>query len=465
MKIFKNFFKGSHKGFSLVIVFFLSAIALLITVTMLNVAGKNADQITDNKFGKQSYYAAEAGLAKVNQAFNSGLIDFGYSLEESNLPTEGTPEELSNGALYWVDSIDYIDSGTVAVVDIIGKYKNSSRKIRARVVSSIPGEYDNYGLLTDGLLTIHGNKTLKMSIHGNDGLTLTGPNNMENNSVATQSSDSGAASPDAVSNPVGGYVPEIDVPEVPISEYKAKARAGINLDINQPDLITQIMNAPAESIIYVAGNLAYSPDKTLMFANYNKPSNRVIFIPVYNYKDTNIRLVKHTTTTTTTTTTVTTTVTGTTTTTTTTTYSGNNTTIELCGDMQGKVIFVDGDVIINANGISDLSNVMIISSGTLTVNGSVDIGTSHSGKTDVIFACENDITLNGSRDFSALFWTNGSFRQNGSSTAGRVIAQDGITFNGNFTLEGSDELYDNGMIDKVYTVASWQQVTLDEEEE
>ncbi|MFH0703000.1 MAG: hypothetical protein V2B14_05625 [bacterium] len=398
MEIFRKFFMGSHKGVSLVIALFFSIIALLITVTMLNISRVNTNQITDDKSGKLAYYAAEAGLAKANQAFNSWSIIWGDALEGSSLPKESTPEKLSNGATFWVDSIDYAESNSIVIVDIIGKYKNSSRKIRARIISLIPEEYDNYGLLTNGVLSIHGTKILQMSIHGNAGLNLTGTNNLGNNAVATQSSDPGAASPDSVSNPVGGYIPRVDVPKVSIDEYRAIAQTRTILDINQPDLNTQIMNAPARSIIYVGGtpSLAHT---------------------------TNI--------------------------------------IELCGDMQGKVIFVDSDITLNTVGIDNISNVMVISSGELTVNGSVDIGTSHEDKMDVIFACENDIILNGSREFDALFWTNGSFKQSGSSLAGKVISQDSLTFSGNFTLNSSDKLYNNGMIDALYIVSSCQQISMD----
>ncbi|OGI16570.1 MAG: hypothetical protein A2287_04620 [Candidatus Melainabacteria bacterium RIFOXYA12_FULL_32_12] len=434
MKTLKH---SAKRGASLLLAIFISAIALLITAVMLNSSEKNTGQLTDEKFGKIAYYATEAGLAKVTNLYNSDISNWGTSLSDLNLPKSNTPTTLNNGATYWIESINYVNSNSTALVSVVGKYQKAHRKIRARMTLKIPDVYNDYGLLTNGVLTIHGNKTLNMSIHGNDGLSLSGPTNTANNAVATQSSDPDAETPDSVNNPVGGYVPIVDVPVVPISTLRQKAQQGITLDKNQSDINEQIMNAPAGSYIYISESIANLHNQGIKFTNNHYSNKKATFIPTY-YKSSGILLVKPKD-----------------------KPPNSNGDITLYGNMQGKTIFVDGDVTIHANGISNLSNVMVISSGALTVNGSVDIATSHTGKVDTIFACQDDITLNGSRSFNALFWTNGSFRQNGSSLAGRVISQDGITFNGSFTLSNSDKLNDNDTIEKIAIILSKQQVSMD----
>lgn len=384
------------KGSVLLIAIFISLVGIMLVVSMSTLSSGNVKQISNYQMGKLAYYATESGIAEVTNYFNISFLNWGKTLSTSSLPTQSAPKVLDNGASYWVENLQYIDNNKIAIVDIIGKHRDAYRKIRARIQTSIPKYFDDYGLLTDGVITIKGNKTLYMSIHGNDGILLSGPTKTQDGSVVTQSEDPNAEAPDPITNPIGGYVEAIDVPLVPVDDLRTFTKTGINLDISQADLATQIANAPAGSLIYIGDS----------------------------------------------------------------TNSGNNS-ITLSGDMQGKVIFVDKTVTVNAQGVQNLSNVMIVSSAGLTVNGSVDFVSSHAGQLDTVFACNNDITLNGSRKFQSLFWTNGSFRQNGSSMAGRVISQNGITFNGSFTLTTSNKLYDFGTFDNVASLASWQQISMD----
>jgi len=384
------------KGSVLLIAVFISLVAILLIVSMSTLSTGNVKQVSNYHMGKLAYYASEAGIAEVTNYFNTSFLNWGKILNETSLPANASAQTLDNGSAYWIDNITYTENNKIAVVDIVGKYKDSYRKVRARIQTSIPKYFDDYGLLTDGVITIKGNKTLYMSIHGNDGIVLKGPTETQNDSVVTQSEDPDALPPDPVTNPIGGYIDPIEVPLVPVDDLRTFAKTGINLDISQADLAAQIANAPAGSLIYIG-------DAT----------------------------------------------------------GSNNNSITISGDMQGKVIFVDKSITVNAQGVQNLSSVMIISSAGLTVNGSVDFVSSHADQLDTVFACNNDITLNGSRKFQSLFWTNGSFRQNGSSMAGRVISQNGITFNGSFTLTASNKLYDFGTFDNVASLSSWQQVSMD----
>ncbi|MDD3012076.1 MAG: pilus assembly PilX N-terminal domain-containing protein [Candidatus Gastranaerophilales bacterium] len=384
------------EGSVLLIAIFISLVAVLLVVSMSSLSTGNVKQISNYHMGKLAYYASEAGIAEVTNYFNTSFLNWGKTLDETSLPVTTDVQTLDNGAAYWVDNITYTENNKIAVIDLIGKYKDSYRKVRARIQTSIPKYFDDYGLLTDGVITINGNKTLYMSIHANDGIILSGPTSTQNDSIVTQSEDPDAEEPDPETNPIGGYVDPIEVPLVPVDDLRTFTQTGINLDISQADLSAQIANAPAGSLIYIG-------DAT----------------------------------------------------------NSSNDSITITGDMQGKVIFVDKGIVVNAQGVQNLSNVMIISSAGLTVNGSVDFLSSHDDQLDTVFACNNDITLNGSRIFKSLFWTNGSFRQNGTSMAGRVISQNGITFKGNFTLTATSKLYDFGTFDNVASLSSWQQVSMD----
>lgn len=381
---------------ALMIVSFISMISILLIASMSTITSSNVEQVVYDKDGKTAYYAAESGLAEVSDYLNANFTNWGIELANTDLPTTTSPSINSNSSEYWVDTLTYANDNKIAIVDIIGEYNGAYRKIRARIESTIPKYFDDYGLLTNGILTINGDKTLEMSIHANDGLSLSGPTTTEFDSVATQSTDPNAEEPDPITNPVGGYVDIIEVPKVPIEALRASAQQGLVIDAADPDYNQKIMDAPDNTIIYVTNpSLVWAP-------------------------------------------------------------------IDIEGDMGSKIIFVDRSIVINAQGLNNLSNVMVISSGNLIVNGSIDFISSHPDQIDVVFASEEDIVLNGSRDFNSLFWTNGRFTQNGSSMAGRVIAQNGISFNGKFTLNASDNLYDYGTFNNVATLSSWQQVAMDD---
>jgi len=386
------------KGSALIIGIFTAIVGLLTTVTLINISESNTNQITDNKSGSIAYYAAEAGLEEIKNLFNSDYSLLGTELSSLDLPQVETEHVLNNSARYWIDSLEYQNNNKEIIANIIGEYEGAFRKIRTKMETSIPSIYDDYGLLTDGVLTIHGTKVLKMSVHANNGLSFSGGTTMENNAVASQSSDSSASAPDPLYNNIGGYIPNVEVPQVPIDEYRTKSKEdGLIYNINDSDLTTKIKNAPINSKIYISMSA--------------KDKNKVLY---------------------------------------------------LSGDMQNKFIFVDGNIKIYSNGMENLSNVMVTSAGKMEVDGSADVSTSHDGHMDVVFAAGDDVTLNGSRSFTSLFWSNGRFTQNGASLAGRVIAQEAILFNGSFTLNQSNKLYDNGSFERSINVATWQVVSMEE---
>ena len=390
-----SFLRKSRSANALLIATFLSVIGIMLALSVSSLSSNNSRQIINNKESAMAYYAAEAGVADSTDFLNTSFQNWGTVLINTDLPTQSTKTQLSNGAEYWVSNLSYANNNKIAIIDIIGKYKEAYRKLRVRISSSIPKYFDDYGLLTDGTLTINGKKVLDMSVHANDGLVLNGPTTMQDNTIATQSVNQNEDDPDPVTNQIGGYIDPIDVPLVPINELRELAKGGTRLDLNDPDLSTKISQTPAGSFIYISNT------------------------------------------------------------------TNSNNSLNISGNMQSRIIFIDSNIIVNGQNFN-VSNVMIISAGGLTVNGSVDFVSSHSGMIDTVFACNNAITLNGSRTFKSLFWTNDSFRQNGSSMAGRVIAQNGITFNGNFTLSSSGKLFDFGTFNNIASLSSWQQVSMDQ---
>lgn len=391
-------FKKSRRGAAFIIAIMTSIFSLFAIVTISNMASTNNIQIAEDKQGKVAYYAAEGGIEDIENFFNMNQSFIGQDLASLNLPSQSSPYTLSNGSKYWVDSLSYADSNKTIIVSIVGTHEGAFRKIRARMGTTVPSAFNGYGLLTNGILTIHGTKTLEMNVHGNGGLSFSGGNTLVNNSVATQSDNTSSGIPHSETNPVGGYIPAIDVPVVPIDSLRTKSKSDSYLySITQSDLFSQITSTPAESNIYIS-------------TSTKKQDNQ----------------------------------------------------ITLSGDLGGKTIFIDGDVVVNVDGASSLSNGTIVSSGALTVNGSVDVGTSHSDQMDVVFAAGGDITLNGSRDFNCLFWSNGTFTQNGSSLGGRVISQEAMFLNGSFDLKSSNEMAYTGIFEPVINVSTWQQIPMTE---
>ena len=97
-------------------------------------------------------------------------------------------------------------------------------------------------------------------------------------------------------------------------------------------------------------------------------------------------------------------------------------------NLEGKIIFVDGNVEINGR----ILNGSIIATGNITVNGASEMTGSEIG---VAIAAGGNIYMNGTSDSYGLFWSNGAFVQNGSSTVhGSIVSTGDITRNGSFNF-------------------------------
>ncbi|OGI00618.1 MAG: hypothetical protein A2Y25_04500 [Candidatus Melainabacteria bacterium GWF2_37_15] len=390
----KSCFKKSRKGAAIVISMFISVVAALMTIVMMGMVNTNTSQITDNKSGTIAYYAAESGVEEVKNYFNRNMSSLGEDLSALPLPENGSSFVLANNAEYYVDSLSYENANTMIVVDVVGQYGTAYRKIHAKLNTEIPSVFNDYGLLTNGVLTITGDTTLNMDVHANGGAEIPDNANLLNNAAVTQS-----APINNQSYPDAQIVPTIYVPVVPINDLRTQSQIdNIILDINQADLQTQIANAPAGSKIYIGG--------TAQQINQNN--------------------------------------------------------VNLSGNMQGKTIFLDGNITIDVDGANPLSNATVITAGSARITGGADIQTSHPDEIDVVFACGGNLALEGQREFTGLFWVNGEFKQDGASTlTGRVVAEDAIFMHGAFVQTTSNKVSDNDIFDKVVSTSSWQMVSMD----
>jgi Tfp pilus assembly protein PilX len=142
-------------------------------------------------------------------------------------------------------------------------------------------------------------------------------------------------------------------------------------------------------------------------------------------------------------------------------YVNGNHTVPDTGNLNGKIIFVDGDVTIPNSGSNSIINATIIATGNVTFRGQSTLE-SPGGPVGVVVISGGDILFNGSGDSWGAFWCNGSFKRNGSSNvngaivAGNAVADLDITFNGAFEFIHSDNINSN-IVPKEMSVklASW----------
>ena len=125
-------------------------------------------------------------------------------------------------------------------------------------------------------------------------------------------------------------------------------------------------------------------------------------------------------------------------------------------DGEGNTYFYNGDLTISG----DYSNITLIVNGTITHNGSAQLG--GEGELTVAFISVGDITFNGSSsNTNSLFWTDGDYLHNGSSNlSGAVVARGTITSNGGLTYEQIDDFSDTVPLPSgtsKLSISSWRQ--------
>lgn len=130
------------------------------------------------------------------------------------------------------------------------------------------------------------------------------------------------------------------------------------------------------------------------------------------------------------------------------------------GDHGGRIYYIDnGSETLNISMGNIVSNAIIVATGPITFNGSDrnDNG-NPSGFLDTIIAAGGDILHNGSMDTSVFYWTDGGFRQNGSSdfVNARVMAQDEILINGAFSLTSTEDWADFEWLPRTFVVKFWE---------
>ncbi len=89
-----------RKGTALVVAMFVSIMAAMMTVLMMDMADTSNNQTRDNKGGLVAYYAAEAGVEEVRNYFNRNISDMGTALSSLPLPDSAAPIILANNSTY-----------------------------------------------------------------------------------------------------------------------------------------------------------------------------------------------------------------------------------------------------------------------------------------------------------------------------------------------------------------------------
>jgi hypothetical protein len=112
------------------------------------------------------------------------------------------------------------------------------------------------------------------------------------------------------------------------------------------------------------------------------------------------------------------------------TYLNGNYTVPDTGNLNGKIIFVDGNVTIanstDPNADNSLINATIIATGDVTFSGQSTLE-SPGGPVGVVVMAGGNILFNGSGDGYGVFWCNGTFTRNGSNKVnGTIVAGNGV---------------------------------------
>jgi hypothetical protein len=94
----------------------------------------------------------------------------------------------------------------------------------------------------------------------------------------------------------------------------------------------------------------------------------------------------------------------------------------LTGDQKNKMIFVDGDLVLQGN---SLCGVTVVATGSITLNGSTRLADDLS--LDVAFVAGQDIALNDFSQIAGLFWSNKAIKQIGAGKLwGAIVCQGNI---------------------------------------
>lgn len=150
-------------------------------------------------------------------------------------------------------------------------------------------------------------------------------------------------------------------------------------------------------------------------------------------------------------------------------YYGENTSVifNTSQNLQG-IHYIDGDVIIKPPaGTINITDGAIFATGTITVQGNIDIYVEHSEGYNIPYSlvAKGDITIGGNVHGEGIIQTDGRFTLNGGINIqkGAVVARDGVFNGGGGTM---NIVYDNGFQEEVvvgtyvevWKKLSWQEI-------
>lgn len=275
-----------RKGSALLVVMFISLIALSIAISMMQLSSTKTLNAINNKDELNAFYAAEAGMNKALDSLSDNLSTISSQPSEAdlNLPDAANIATLDTSdagvkTKYFVD-VNYPDADTI-IIESTGKFKDAAKKIRVKAKIEIEESF-KFGLLSKEQINIHtGNITFGLDLHGNAGLDFKGnERNYDalNGSKATQSVNQ---NPNNQYDYYGGYRPEVSVPKVDFPYFQSQMFGAVTPAVGENDLSALYGIDDADNNIMLSKDYIQSNDSIDIPAP-DQPSARLNKKPV-NY--------------------------------------------------------------------------------------------------------------------------------------------------------------------------------------
>lgn len=121
---------------------------------------------------------------------------------------------------------------------------------------------------------------------------------------------------------------------------------------------------------------------------------------------------------------------------------GESCDLDLSGDLGGMLIYCASDVTVNSS--SAFSNVTLVTTGSMTYNGSSSLGENY--KVTVAMIAKDNITFNGKSTSHGVFWLNGKYVHNGKGTVEGAIVSAGAGNEVEVEADVEDDVDETGTI-------------------
>ncbi|MBI4764210.1 MAG: hypothetical protein HY787_06365 [Deltaproteobacteria bacterium] len=138
-------------------------------------------------------------------------------------------------------------------------------------------------------------------------------------------------------------------------------------------------------------------------------------------------------------------------------FRGNQN-LSLSGDQKNSLLFVDGDLTLQAN---HLCGVTIVATGSITINGSTRLADDH--RLDVAFIAGQDIILNDFSQIAGVSWSNRTVKKTGTGRLmGTIVCQGPIFQSGGMQFERVSQISNTFLSPSPslysFTLNGWSQI-------